>query len=115
MKKAQYLFVSDLLAFVCFVFLISTGVIMKYLLPPGSGRWVDLWSFNRHQWGDFHFLLAVVFLLIISVHLLLHRRWILAMTAGKLDHNIKKRLLVGMAACLALIALAFAPVIDFYW
>lgn len=115
MKKSKILFITDLLAFVCFVFLLSTGVIMKYLLPPGSGRWVNLWYLNRHDWGDIHFWLAMLFLAIISGHLVLHRRWIVAMTAGNLDSTAKTRLFLGVAAGVALVALAFAPVVDFYW
>ena len=43
------------LAFAGFVLLITTGVLMRYVLPPGSGRRAAIWGLDRHGWGDLHF------------------------------------------------------------
>lgn len=115
MKKAQLLFVTDAVAFACFIFLISSGLIIRYLLPPGSGRWASLWSMNRHQWGDVHFWLAMLFLTVIGIHLAMHWRWVVTMVGGKIRSCSKRRKCYGLAAVFVLILLAVAPILDFYW
>ncbi len=44
MKQVQRNFVVDLAAFVAFVLLTTTGVLLRYILPPGSGRFTTLWG-----------------------------------------------------------------------
>jgi len=75
--------------------LIFTGIIMKWVLPPGTGgrygygrgwgRWAesadqvgDLWGLGRHDWGSVHFYLACVFLGLLVLHTILHWGWIKA-------------------------------------
>jgi hypothetical protein len=42
----------DAVAFVAFVFLTTTGIPARYVLPPGSGLWATLWGLDRHERGD---------------------------------------------------------------
>jgi len=119
MKKVKINFFTDIIAFVCFVFLLSTGVIMQYLLPPGSGRWVELWKMNRHEWGEIHFWLAIVFLAVVAFHLLMHWNWIVALVLGKtasgrLGEKNRQRICYGLVALLVLVLIAVAPIITFY-
>ncbi|SMF15072.1 protein of unknown function [Alteromonadaceae bacterium Bs31] len=119
MKKVKINFITDIIAFICFVFLLSTGVIMKYQLPPRSGGWLNIWGLNRHDWGDIHFYLAMVFLSVIAFHLIMHWKWIVSLVAGKtasysLGEENRRRVLIGVAALLALLALALAPIVSFY-
>ncbi len=60
--KATLNFIIDVIAFTGFLFLTTTGVLMRYLLPPGSGRFASLWGLNRHEWGTIHFWISVAFL-----------------------------------------------------
>ena len=58
-----------------------TGTIMRYILPPGSGGHGrgaarTLWGLGRHDWGDLHFVLAVVFGVVALVHVALHWAWV---------------------------------------
>ena len=69
--------IIDLLSFVCMLLLLFTGIIMYYVLPPGS-HGDAFWGFTRHEWGDLHFWAAVIFSLLILYHLLLHLPWIKA-------------------------------------
>ncbi|MEX0844285.1 MAG: DUF4405 domain-containing protein, partial [Balneolaceae bacterium] len=46
-----------------------------YILPPGSGS-ANIWGLTRHEWGDIHFWIAVIFAVTITVHLILHLPWI---------------------------------------
>jgi hypothetical protein len=89
MKRGTLNFIIDLFSFVIFIGLITTGFIMKYILPPGSGgrgrmanggqggeHIKSLLSMGRHDWGDIHFYLAVVFVILLVLHLFLHFDWI---------------------------------------
>ena len=88
-KRSSLNFIVDLVSFVNLLSLAFTGFIMKYILPPGTGgrgRWLhsglgreqikNFWSMTRHQWGDIHFYLAVLFVTLMFVHIILHWSWI---------------------------------------
>lgn len=89
MKRSSLNFIVDLVSFVGLLGLAFTGFIMKYILPPGTGGcgWLlyggrgrgqikDLWSMTRHEWGSIHFYLALVFIILMVVHIILHWSWI---------------------------------------
>ena len=89
MKRTTLDFTIDLLAFIDLICLTTTGLIMKYVLPPGSGgrgralreghgseHIQSLFSLGRHDWGDIHFYLAVGFVVLMIIHLILHFNWI---------------------------------------
>ena len=89
MKRTTVNFAVDLAVFINLLGLITTGFIIKYILPPGSGgrgREItggrgreeirELWSMTRHEWGDVHFYLAAAFIILMLVHLILHWTWI---------------------------------------
>ena len=89
MRRASLNCVVDLISFINLLCLAFTGYIMKYILPPGSGglghgfrggrqpgQIKELWSMTRHEWGDFHFLLALLFVVLMVTHIILHWNWI---------------------------------------
>jgi len=89
MKRNTLNFIIDMAGFGVLLALTCTGVIMKYVLPPGTGGLgrsatgghgrgdiKTLLAMTRHQWGSIHFVLAVVFVALIIVHLALHWKWI---------------------------------------
>ena len=98
MKKASLNFIIDLTAFINLLALAFIGSIMKYVLPPGTGgqgrafrrgggfeSLIDpqeashirqFLSFTRHQWGDIHFVLAILFIVLMVIHIILHWSWI---------------------------------------
>jgi hypothetical protein len=89
MKRGTANFIVDLISFVGLLGLAFTGFIMRNVLPPGSGgrgfrggRGVaqeqirELWSMSRHEWGTIHFYLALLFVLLMAVHIILHWDWI---------------------------------------
>ncbi len=98
-KRATVSFALDLIAFVDLVLLGTTGSIMRWVLPPGSGggrgpgfrggrdpgpgadQVKQLLGLGRHDWGDVHFVLALTFVFLILVHIVLHWTWI--KTCGK--------------------------------
>lgn len=99
----------DIAALVLFVFLVSTGLLLVFELPPGSGH-ASIWGLDRHQWGDVHFWIAMTMLGIITVHLSLHWKWILA-KLKPLGHGkySRRRVIVSVVALVVLLAVALAP------
>lgn len=89
MKRSTLNFITDLVSLIILLTLVISGFIIKYVLPPGSGgrgrvqhdgrgqeHIKTLWSIGRHEWGDIHFYLAVLFVVLMAVHIFLHWRWI---------------------------------------
>ncbi|MHC4622631.1 MAG: DUF4405 domain-containing protein [Planctomycetota bacterium] len=89
MKRTTLNFFVDLISFATLIGMVCTGLIMKYVLPPGTGacgtgfrggrgqeQVRDLWSMTRHEWGQVHFDLAVLFTILMVVHIILHWTWI---------------------------------------
>lgn len=111
MKKSKKNFLIDIVAFVSFVFLVSTGIIMYYNLPAGS-KTNSIWGLDRHGWGDIHFWLAVVFLGILVLHLIMHWRWIVSLVKGKKREGSGRRVLLGLIGFIALLAIAAAPIFS---
>jgi hypothetical protein len=90
MSRSALNFILDLVSFLNLSGLIFTGFIMRYILPPGTGglgrtlhggagrsvQGQELWSMTRHEWGSIHFFLAVVFVVLMITHIILHWTWI---------------------------------------
>jgi hypothetical protein len=89
MKRSSSNFTVALVSFINLLGLVFTGFIMKYILPSGTGGLgrqlhsgrgrepiKELWSMTRHEWGGIHFYLALVFVILMVVHIILHWGWI---------------------------------------
>jgi hypothetical protein len=90
MKRTALNFVIGCISFVLLLSLVTTGIILRYVVPCGGGRrWRggrgaaeaaqnirEFWTLSRHQWLDVHFWIAAVFATLIIVHILLHWEWI---------------------------------------
>jgi hypothetical protein len=84
-NKGALLFWTDVINAALMLGLIGTGVVIKWVLPAGSGggragghRGASVFSLMRHDWGEVHFGIAAALVLGIVVHLLLHAGWIAA-------------------------------------
>ena len=78
LRRPQANFMIDLVTGIVFSAMIGTGLLMKYILPPGSrgGSGLVWLGQARHFWGDIHFWLAVTFLALVVVHVWLHWSWV---------------------------------------
>jgi hypothetical protein len=89
MSRSTINFILDLVSLINLLGLMITGIIMRYVLPPGTGglgriahgggrgqHIKQLWSMTRHQWGDVHFWLSAVFVVLMLAHIVLHWNWI---------------------------------------
>lgn len=90
----------------------TTGVLMRYLLPPGSGHSSTIWGLDRHEWGGVHFWISLVFFGILALHLLLHWRWIVTVLAGRPRQGSGLRVGLGIVGLTAVIALGVAPLLT---
>jgi hypothetical protein len=74
----------DIILLLLMMSIAGLGFLMKYVLLSGDqrnlvyGQKVDLsfWGLTRHQWGDIHLILSVIFLLLLLIHIILHWKMI---------------------------------------
>ena len=80
MKKTSLFLLVDVLMFIFLALMSGLGLMIKYVLVPGSKRWdiygrnVDL-SFlgiDRHGWGTVHLIFAMIFVGLLVLHIILH-------------------------------------------
>lgn len=109
MKRTSLNFWVDALAFAEFAFLATTGVLMRYLLPPGSGRFTTMLGLDRHEWGSVHFWVALAMFATLAVHLALHWKWIVCVVKGRSSEASGQRLLLGGVGLVGVVALAASP------
>ncbi|MBS3953382.1 MAG: DUF4405 domain-containing protein [Methylomicrobium sp.] len=111
MKQTRINYLIDIIAFAGFVFLTTTGVLLRYLLPPGSGRTSTLMGLDRHEWGTVHFWISVVFFSVLALHLIVHWRWIAGVFSGRASESSGLRLGLGVVGILTLVAIGVAPLL----
>lgn len=85
MRRNKLNFLIDALALLAMLGMIATGLVIRYVLPAGSGGHgrgggLVLWGWDRHEWGDLHFWLAAGMAGLLIVHLVLHWEWVCSMT-----------------------------------
>ncbi|MFZ2955288.1 MAG: DUF4405 domain-containing protein [Candidatus Ozemobacteraceae bacterium] len=71
----------DLLSAILLLAVTLTGGILHWHLPPGSGHTGRggvgaklLLGMDRHEWGDIHFWLSLIFVAFMVIHLYQHRK-----------------------------------------
>jgi hypothetical protein len=88
--KSAILFWIDFSLVVLMGSLVTTGIILRWVLPPGSGGGAgrgagrlgqgggarQLMDLSRHEWGDVHLWIALTLLSLLLLHLALHWGWI---------------------------------------
>ena len=88
MKRGTLLLVVDLLCLLAGMGIAATGLLIRYVLPPGSagrrGGVMSLWSWDRHDWGEAHFWLSAVCVGLLAVHVGLHWTWVCEMVRRRL-------------------------------
>ena len=118
MKRSVWIYVSDVLAFWVTMPLITTGILIHYVLPPGSGgrhagsAALEVWGLSRHDWGAIHLVLAFAMIALILTHLVLHGRWIVWSTRHLARLRHPTLTLLAMAAVLLMLGASIAPLVS---
>jgi len=112
MKKSNLIAIIDLAAFFAFLLLTTSGVLLRYLLPERSGHWKTILGLNKHEWGTLHFWIAVVLLLVLTLHLLQHKKFIRNVFRGRNKEKMNVRIALGIIGLIAIILLAMLPLIS---
>ncbi len=109
-KKSHLIQWLDLISFVALLFMMSSGLLMQFVLPPRS-QGATVWGMTRHEWGGLHFYLSLIFLTLMVCHLLIHIPYIKHAFMGRASREHGYRLAIGVFALIMLLIVAFSPVI----
>ncbi len=126
MKRTAVNMAIDAAGLVAFVLLLSTGLLVRYQLPPGSGELGHggfghgaqgrpitlLWGLSRHQWGDIHYWLALVLVAILAIHVVLHWKWVVCVVRGRQTDASGKRLTLGVVGLAGVVLLGLLPLVS---
>ncbi|MBM2835641.1 MAG: hypothetical protein HW406_2802 [Candidatus Brocadiaceae bacterium] len=101
MDKSKVNLVIDALMFLCVMAIAGIGLLIKYVLLPGKetaavyGRKVDLFLFgmDRHAWGTIHFIIACVFLGLLTAHIVLHWNMIVSVYRRLIGSTVARRII----------------------
>ena len=77
-QKHLKLWTVNVVSFLLFILLAVTGLINWLVLPRGGGRGEGFLAGARHFLMDAHTWLALLFILVVALHLLLHWSYIKA-------------------------------------
>lgn len=92
-KRNTLNYLTDLVTFLALLAVALTGLLLKFVLPPGSSReGLVLLGMGRHDWGEVHFWSTVVLGGALLLHIALHWTWVCATT---------RRLLTGKSAAVS--------------
>ena len=112
MSKNRLNLVVDTLAYVVMLGLAATGLLLAYVLPPGTGGRhgggrgaLTFLGRSRHEWGDIHWYLAIALLVLVVLHIVLHWKWVTNTIGSLLRPASAKKAGAGVGGAVALLAL----------
>jgi hypothetical protein len=110
LSRTDWKYLVDTLLVLSFLGLLTIGLLLAFVIPEGPaapGRSKYLLGLHRHQWGDVHTVLSVVFAALVIVHVVLAWKWV----RGKASALFGRR----WRAALALTVLAALAVPAVFW
>lgn len=100
MKKAVLCFWANVCLFLAFVGLATTGFILEWGFSRGGGKgWQggrelldgvsggasrSFLGISKHDWSEVHFAVALVLVLLVIIHIVLHWNWIVCSVKSRL-------------------------------
>jgi len=112
MPKNTLNFIVDVLLLLAMLTMAGTGLLLYFVLPPGSrgGAGLALWNLDRHEWGDVHFWSAMALLGLLTLHVVLHWDWVCLTVCGWISPESRQQHKPG-AARRALYGLVFVTIL----
>jgi hypothetical protein len=111
MNKPKWNFLVDMILFALVVALAFVGIAMAFFMSEGPVDDVStkyLWQLHRHQWGDIHLVLSLLFVAVFLVHIVLHWAWIKGCARKMLRSTASLGLALVLPAFVVLVAWACA-------
>jgi hypothetical protein len=116
MSKAKLNLLVDSLLLVCIAAIAGIGFLLKYVLVPGAQRWeiygrnVDLFvlGLDRHGWGTIHYGFGVAFLVLVTSHIILHWRAVVAIYRKIIPNRVASLITAIVLLALTITLLTFA-------
>jgi len=97
MKKVLTNYITDILIFLVLSGQVFTGIVLHRF--PAELTGATVLGLTRYTWGTLHWLICIIFAIVIVLHIILHWDWIKALT--------RKYLKKGSVVFLVLIAAVF--------
>ncbi|WP_031432637.1 DUF4405 domain-containing protein [Methylomarinum vadi] len=108
MKQSQLIKIVDVFSFIALLLIVSTGTLLEFTLPIRSGPATVL-GMTRHEWGALHLYVSIGFLVMMSLHLFTHIKYIKQLLLGNASTASKYRMGVGLIGLVALLLIILAP------
>jgi len=115
MTKSKLNLVIDALLLLCIAAMVGIGLLMKYVLVPGYQRWeiyernVELffWGLGRHDWGAIHFMIGLVFLVLLVLHVVLHWKMIVTIYRKLIPSRLVRCIIAVILISLTILLFVF--------
>ncbi len=112
MKRSSLFLLIDVLMVFSLAVMSGLGLLIKFILVPGSkrqliyGRNTDLsyLGMDRHEWGTVHLIIAIIFIILLIIHVTLH--WNCFIACIRKTVHTKTGTVIFLSVC-ALIILFF--------
>lgn len=115
MTKAKWNFIIDAIMLILMAVVTGLGLLIKYVLLSGSERWIkynrsvdiSFWGLDRHGWGKIHLTIAIILLVFLVLHIILHWKIIICLYK-KFLKNRTSRIIIGISfAIITMLLVAF--------
>ena len=91
MGKNTLKYITDSILFISLSATAVLGFLMEFAIPRGQGHGSNVFlGLDRHEWGDMHFFLALIFLTALVAHLTMNRTWIVQFTRKYFQEHTPK-------------------------
>lgn len=105
----------DLASLIVMLGLAATGGLIHFVLPAGSGRFRELFGWNRHDIGQVHFYLAVATVALLVLHVLLHWSWVCCVVAKALGRGFPSQRIRTVWGVGLLLGITLLLVAGLWW
>ena len=116
MKKSMFNLVLDGLMLLCLAAIAGIGLLMKFVLVAGYRRWeiydqnvsLSFFGMDRHQWGEIHFAIGIVFLALLVLHIILHWSMIVTIYRRLIPSRPARWIVALIFVCIVVFLFAFS-------